>query len=278
MVAVAAAVMVGVITVQKLALAVAYLDPGIDYETVMRSARSWLAGDGFYPADQLTGSWVFHQDEPAFLPPILYPPDALLLFVPFTFLPAFLWWAAPIGVTAWMLVRLRPHPAAWLCIVLLLGLPQSREPIFWGNPVMWAVAAEAAGFAFGWPGVLVLLKPTLAPFALAGAPRRSWVIGLGVLSLVNLPLLPLWFQWVTVLQGSSLSLDYSFSQYPLMAVPLVAWVARDRRRVAAVPAQAGGGAPGRPGRPSPGYGLSATRRTESYRTATQPARNTNESG
>lgn len=226
----AAAVIVGIITVQKLAYAVAYLDPGIDYETVMRGARGWLSGDGFYPADQLTGAWVYHQGEPAFLPPILYPPDALLLFVPFTYLPAFLWWAVPIGFTSWALVQLQPHPAAWLGIILLLGLPESREPIFWGNPVIWAVAAEAGGFLYGWPGVLVLIKPTLAPFALAGAPSRSWLIALGALVLVNLALLPMWFQWVTVIQGSSLSADYSFSQYPLMAIPLVAWLAGDRRR------------------------------------------------
>jgi len=239
-VAIAAAFMVGVITVQKLAYALAYLHPGIDYETYMRAARTWLSGGGFYPVDQLSGNWVFHDGDPAFLPPILYPPDALLLFVPFTYLPAFLWWALPIGVTSWVLIRLRPHPAGWLCIALLLGLPESREPIFWGNPVMWAVAAEAAGFAFGWPGVLVLLKPTLAPFALAGAPRRSWVIGLAVLALLNIPFLPLWFQWVTVIQGSSLAPDYSLSQYSLMAVPLVAWLASDRRPLARAAAWASG--------------------------------------
>ena len=35
---------------------------------------------------------------------------ALWLFVPFTVLPAVLWWAIPIAVTAWAIWRLRPAP------------------------------------------------------------------------------------------------------------------------------------------------------------------------
>ena len=89
---------------------------------------------------------------------------------------------------------------------------------------MWMVAAEAAGFLLGWPAVLVFLKPTLAPFALAGAWHRSWWIALGLLLLANLALLPLWGQWVTVITNSGLGAGYSLYQLPLMAVPFVAWL------------------------------------------------------
>lgn len=222
--AIVAAGLVASVTLVRFGYAAAYLDLGIDYDTLIGAARSFLAGDGFYPADQLAGPWVYHQDEPQFPPPILYPPDALILFIPFTVLPKIMWWAVPLTITAWALWRLRPHPAAWLAIVLLLGVPESREGIFWGNPVMWMVAAEAAGFVLGWPAVFVLLKPTLAPFALAGVWHRSWWAALGALLAGNLALLPLWAEWVTVIRNSALGPGFSLYQYPLMAVPLVAWL------------------------------------------------------
>lgn len=222
--AVVAAVFVAATTLAGLQYALRYLDPGIDFDTLMGATRNFLAGDGFYPADQLAGPWRYHQGEPAYAPPILYPPHALLLFIPFTILPAFLWWLIPIAVTAGALWRLRPHPAAWLAIVLLLGVPESREGIFWGNPVMWMVAATAAGLVLGWPAVLVFLKPTLAPFALVGIGHRSWWLLLGVLAAFNLALLPMWADWVTVIRNSTLGPGFSLYQYPLMAVPLVAWL------------------------------------------------------
>lgn len=222
--AVTAAVVVALITVVRLAYAVEYLNPGIDYDTLIGATRNFLAGDGFYPARQLAGPWEYYQDQPGRPPAILYPPPALILFIPFTVLPQVLWWAIPFAITSWALLRLRPHPAAWLAIVLLLGIPETREGIFWGNPVMWMVAAEAAGLVLGWPAVLVLIKPTLAPFALAGAWRRSWWFALGSLVPVNLVLLPMWADWFTVIRNSPLDAGYSLYQYPLMAVPVVAWL------------------------------------------------------
>ena len=221
---VVAACFVVAITLARLQYSATYLDPGIDYDTLMGATRNFLAGDGFYPADQLAGPWVYHQDEPAYAPPILYPPHTLILFIPFTVLPAVLWWVIPIAVTAWALWRLRPHPAAWLAIVLLLGVPESREGIFWGNPVMWMAAATAAGLVLGWPAVFVFLKPTLAPFALAGIGHRSWWLTLGALAAFNLALLPMWADWVTVIRNSTLGPGFSLYQYPLMSVPVVAWL------------------------------------------------------
>ena len=222
------ALVVAEITAVSLDYAVRNLDPGIDYDTLMGATRNLLGGNGFYPAYEVSGPWVYTLDQPPNGPPILYPPHALYLFVPFVFLPGFLWWAIPLSVLAWALWRLRPHPAAVLAILLVLGTPYAREDIFWGNPVMWMVAAEAAGFVLGWPAVLVLLKPSLGPFALAGFPRRSWFVALAVLGLVNLPLLPMWADWVAVIRNAQLGPDFSLHQFPLMAVPLIAWLGSRR--------------------------------------------------
>jgi len=223
-----AALAVASLTLARLEYSARYLDIGIDYDTLIGAARNFLAGNGFYPASELAGAWTYVDGDPAFAPAILYPPDSLLLFLPFVFLPKVLWWLLPLGITAWALRRLRPHPVAWLLIVLLLGVPESREGIFWGNPVMWMMAFEAAGFVVGWAGVLVLLKPTLAPFALAGSSRRSWRLALFTLSAANLALLPMWLQWVSIIRNSNLGPGFSLYQYPLMAVPVVAWLGSSR--------------------------------------------------
>lgn len=219
-----ATVVVAAITVARFEYAAAFLNPGIDYDTLVAATQRFLAGGGFYSAAQIAGPWVY----PGPTPPILYPPHALILFIPFTILPGVLWWGIPIAVTAWALGRLRPYPAAWLAIVLLLGVPTSRESIFWGNPVMWIVAAEAAGFVLGWPAALVFMKPTLAPFALAGARHRSWWLALTALVAVNLALLPMWADWVAVIRNGQLGPGFSLHQFPLMAIPLVAWIGSSR--------------------------------------------------
>ena len=64
-----------------------------------------------------------------------------------------------------------------------------------GNTSMWIVAA-AFGAPYGWPSVFVLLKPTLLPFALLGAKKRGWWLGLAVLLVASLPFGLLWIDWV----------------------------------------------------------------------------------
>ena len=51
------------------------------------------------------------------------------------------------------------------------------------------MAIATVCLARGWPLTLVLLKPSLAPFALPGIHRRSWWI---VLGLMGLAILPFW--------------------------------------------------------------------------------------
>lgn len=39
---------------------------------------------------------------------------------------------------------------------------------------MWVMACVALATQSSWPGVFILLKPSLAPFALIGSNRSSW--------------------------------------------------------------------------------------------------------
>ena len=91
---------------------------------------------------------------------------------------------------------------------------------------MWFVAAAFAGVAWGWPAVLMLLKPTLAPFALIGVRRRSWWIALGVLVVVSVPFGAMWLDYSTALLDAQngRGLEYTLGEWPLMIAPLAAWL------------------------------------------------------
>ena len=195
---------------------------GIDYRTVIGAARSYLDGDGFYPAAQLAGPY------PRNAGPILYPPVSLWLFAPFVALPAFLWWAIPVALTVWAFVRLRPSAAALAVVGLLLILPASQSPIIYGNPVMWLVPALAWGLMRGGWAVAILAKPSLAPFALAGVRRRGWWVGLALFVAASLPFGTMWFDWIVAVEHGGVPLTHSLRQVPLMLIPLVAWLGRSR--------------------------------------------------
>jgi hypothetical protein len=196
---------------------------GVDYRLYTAATTRWMAGGGFYEPLQVAGPYV-----PWGLPSILYPPTTLLLFVPFTILPAVLWWAIPIGIVAAVMVGHRPHPLAWPAIAMCLWFPTTAEVIYAGNPVLWIVAALA--IATRWPAaaVLVLLKPTLAPFALWGIRCRSWWLALACLAAVSLVFLPMWVDYIHVLLNARdpNGLLYSLNQVPTLLVPVVAWLGR----------------------------------------------------
>jgi hypothetical protein len=204
---------------------------GIDYRTYIDAARRWLSGGPFYEPYQLAGPYQIVSRE------ILYPPIILPLLVPFTVLPAVLWWAIPLGVTSWLIADVRPSLWGWaaICALLILPLPFTSDfpwalgAVVSGNPVMWIVAALAAGTRWGWPSVLVILKPSLFPFALLGCRTRRWWIAAGALAAISAVLLPMWVQYVAVLlntRGPSATWYYSIGEVPLMLTPLVAWLAR----------------------------------------------------
>lgn len=206
---------------------------GMDYVFYRDVGARWLADGSFYLPRQLEGPYVAE-----LMVDVLYPPNALYLFVPFALLPGvlstFAWWAAPIGVSLYVLRWLQPKPWALLGMAVLFVWPQSIAAFLFGNTNIWAVACLFAGIRWGWPAALLVLKPTLAPFCLVFVRRRAFWIGLAVLGLVSLPLLPPWLDYVTAMRGAVIPLSYSFGVLPLLLVPMVAWAGRsgpsDRQR------------------------------------------------
>jgi hypothetical protein len=191
-----------------------------DYEIYMTATRRWLEGGPFYYPEQLVGPYHIEIGH------VLYPPVALLLFVPFTFLPPVLWWAVPIGITAWVIWRLRPGPLAWPIMALCWWGPTQMHFIS-GNPGLWILAALSLAMLYRWPAVLILLKPSLAPFALWGIRDRRWWLGLVAGGVVSLLFLPMWFDWLrAVLNGKGGGLLYSWQVIPMFLIPIVAWLCR----------------------------------------------------
>jgi hypothetical protein len=194
---------------------------GVDYQLYMSSASRWLAGGAYFQPYQLSGPYPISPGD------ILYPPLALALFVPFTLLPAALWWAVPVAVVAWCLSKLRPNRTALAWLLVCLAWPTTPLKILTGNPVIWAVAALSVGVVYAWPSVLVLIKPSLFPFALFGVRTRGWWIALGIVVVVSAPFGSLWVDWVhSVLNSQGGGLAYSSLEIPMLAFPIVAWLGR----------------------------------------------------
>lgn len=202
-------------------------DPGrhlsADYRLYMDATRSWLSSGSFYPAHQLAGPYPILDGD------ILYPPVALALFVPFTVLPAFLWWVIPVVGTAAMIAWHRPGPIAWPLMAICLAWEPTQIHLLSGNPGLWAMFAVALATRWPFAGPFVLLKPSLAPFALVGITHRMWWVGLAVFALLSLAFLPMWFDWLAVMRnGENRSgLLYSWQYAPMMLLPLIAsWFSR----------------------------------------------------
>jgi hypothetical protein len=187
-------------------------------------ARHWLETGEFYLPRQLAGPYVVET-----LVDVLYPPIALYLFVPFLWLPDLLWWAIPFAVFGASIAWLRPAPWAWPLIAAGIAWPQTVSQVLYGNTNMWIAAFIAAGLCVAWPSVLVLIKPSLAPFALIGIRRRRWWIGLGVLGLAAIPFGSLWVDYATAMRNSSLVAYHALITLPLMLAPIWAWLARRPR-------------------------------------------------
>jgi hypothetical protein len=200
---------------------------GVDFVLYRDVAARWLGGGPYFEPYQVAGPYDIRAGD------ILYPPTGLLLFVPFAVAPAalawLLWWAVPIGAVAWATWRLRPRPAVWPLIALCVAWPTTLLKTWTGNPVIWSVAALALGTIWYWPSVFALLKPSLAPFALFGANRRSWWIALAGLVLVSLSFGSMWVDWAaSVVNSRGGGLLYSTLEIPMLLIPLVAWWGRTR--------------------------------------------------
>ena len=144
---------------------------GADYWVVRNAAERWLDQGVFYLPEQLAGKYTWPG------PWVLYPPTALILLVPFVYLPPLIWWLIPIAITAWAVARHHPRPLAWAAILLCLAESNDAVGCVLGNPALWLVAGLGLGSSsWGWPSVVVLFKPTLFPFAVRRC-RPTLVVG-----------------------------------------------------------------------------------------------------
>jgi hypothetical protein len=135
------------------------------------------------------------------------------------------WMVAPAIVMGMALRRLRPALWTWPVIALLLVPPQPLVEVLSGNPLIWVMAALFATAAWGSPASLVLLKPTLLPFAFLRANTRAWMLGVVILAVPSLLLLPLNLEWLHVVldaRGGGGFL-HNLMEIPYALIPLVAW-------------------------------------------------------
>jgi len=205
---------------------------GVDFDLYRNVTTRWLGGGPFFEPYQVAGPYEIRAGA------LLYPPVALWLFVPFAVptgplatVVAVAWWSIPLGITAAAVRHLRPRPVVWPLIALCVANPTTLLKIWTGNPVIWSMAAMALAVVSGsrLTAPFVLLKPSLAPFALFGIRRRSWWLGLAALVLVSLPFGALWGDWLaSVLNSRGGGLLYSALEVPMLLLPLAAWLGRTR--------------------------------------------------
>jgi hypothetical protein len=203
--------------------------PAADFVFYRGLGERWLIDGSYYLPRQLAGP--YEGGLLGFSPIVdtLYPPHALLLFVPFTLLPSVLWWAIPVGVTAYIIWGWRPDERAEALMMALLIWPRANGAFVYGNTDIWMMAGIAAGLRWGWPVLVISMKPTLAPFALLGVRHRSWWLAAALGLVVVVLSWPLWMDYATAMRNlRGIDLGYNLLSLPLMLVPVVAWWARTR--------------------------------------------------
>jgi hypothetical protein len=195
---------------------------GNDRTIYVEAARRWLASGSFYLDRQLNGPYPIQVGD------VLYPPTALWLLVPLSFLPTIIWWAVPFAVTVGLIAKWRPSVAVWPLMAACLVWPPALQQFVTGNPGIWVVAAVAAGLEWGWPSAFVFLKPSVFPFAFIGIRRRSWWITVALLGILSLPMIGMFPAWLhAVLDGRGWGgFLYSVRDVPLLMVPVFAWAGR----------------------------------------------------
>jgi hypothetical protein len=198
-------------------------DIGVDFRFYRDLAARWMADGTYFQPYQLEGPYVSTS-----LVDTFYPPIALLLFVPFLVLPAFLWWLTPIVVLAYVIASWRPNFWAIALMIALMMWVRAFGAFLWGNTDMWLVAAVAAGLRWGWPAALIAIKPSVLPFILVGTRSRFFWIATAAVVLVSIPMWELWRDWVIAIRNMDLRLDYSLGSVTLYLVPVVAWFGRRR--------------------------------------------------
>ncbi len=198
--------------------------PGQDQAFYASLGRRWVDTGVLYGDRQLTGQpyHVIIDDDN------LYPPPAIVLFAPFAFLPAIVWWLIPLGVVVYGFWRWRPSLWVYAYLAFVLFWPRTQGSILFGNTDLWSTAFVAGGLLWGWPGPFGFIKPAFGPLGFAGVPRRSWWVGAAVLAAISLALWSYWPQYVVAATHWDLPLTRSIANVPLPLLPFVAWLGRTR--------------------------------------------------
>jgi hypothetical protein len=194
---------------------------GSDQTFYREIGQRWLDTGVYYLPHQLAGPYIVMPDVD-----VLYPPIGLLMFVPLVWLPYPLWWVIPGAVVALTLWRLRPAIWTWPIMAALFAWPRGVSNLIYGNSDMWIATFICGGLLLAWPAVLVLIKPSVLPFALIGIRRRSWWVAAGLLGLLSLAMLQLWQEFVVVIHNSDAQWYYSLDDMPPLFIPVVAWLGR----------------------------------------------------
>lgn len=200
---------------------------GMDFRLYLEHTANWLAGEGFYLPVQLAGPYVMEDVLGA-----AYPPVILYLLVPSALgLPWLLWWLVPLGIIGVAVARSRPSWWRLALLAAILCYPRTWTVIVLGNPAMWAFAALAAGMVWKWPAVGVLLKLTLAPFALVGARHRSFWVALAVAGMLAVPFGAMWLDYLTAMTNatSSRGLEYTLGEWPIAIALVLSLAGRGHR-------------------------------------------------
>lgn len=195
-----------------------------DYFFFRSIAERWVDTGALYFPHQLAGPYPNQLQVDN-----LYPPHALLLFLPLLVVPAPLWWIVPVGITLYVLWWLRPAWWSWPILALLAIWPKTVVALLWGNTDLWVIAFIAAGIRWGWPAILVSIKPIFLPFALVGARSRSFWVLAAALGALGLMMLPLWVEYVGVVRNLSIPAEYSLRAVPSFFLPIAAWLVRQPR-------------------------------------------------
>lgn len=188
------------------------------------ATRRLLNGGGWFLPRQLAGPYEIAWGD------VLYPPAAAWFFAPWLVLPGWTFVVIPAAITGWAVWRLRPAPWAWPLMALCLLWPVTGLKVLSANPNVWVTAAVALGALYGWPAALVLLKPSLLPFALLGVRSRAWWGVAAGLAVLSLPLLGATLAYPGVILSSHNpdGFLYSLVDVPMVLIPVIAWLGRAR--------------------------------------------------
>ena len=198
-----------------------------DLEVLTAATQRLFAGGSWYLPRQLEGPYQTEFGD------VLYPPVAAWFFAPWLVLPAWSFVVIPVGILTWHVLSARPAPWTWPLIAFGATYPVTLVYAGYANPTVWIAAFVGLALRYAWPGALILLKPSLLPFALIGIRSRGWwlcALGLAIASLPFLADTLIYPRVILDTQGAGPL--YSVLGLPIMLVPVVAWLGRRREPAA----------------------------------------------